>query len=219
MIDIPSNILSFDHIRNFLDLGVELSNKEWDYSPFKYIIKIIIDKNFEKYDDYKKFVLYVWNIVFNYPYLVNDFQNLVENWFISFPLEKSNFIEIISNIINKLLLENIKNYKQDIILRSLYISIIYNIDIYEFEKISDIIIKFNAPILNLLLFLYTNKKGLKNDKYFKILSSIDQKEWWLYIYELYRKDKSKVIRRITDLQYKDFYNYLLSNNVSFLNDK
>jgi hypothetical protein len=28
MIDIPSNILSFDHIRNFLDLGVELSNKE-----------------------------------------------------------------------------------------------------------------------------------------------------------------------------------------------
>jgi hypothetical protein len=95
----------------------------------------------------------------------------------------------------------------------------FNLTLDNFEEISTAILSTDDPLANLMAFLYSNYK--REDllvNYFSKLENIDQEEWWIYVYEIYKIDKDVVIDKLgDDMLYKGLYDYLMDSNISFIN--
>ena len=59
-----------------------------------------------------------------------------------------------------------------------------------------------------------HKKSL--DIFYNLLPNIDEKENWLFIYELYKNDKIKFLAIKSIYSYSKFYEYLEDNNITFI---
>jgi uridine kinase len=55
--------------------------------------------------------------------------------------------------------------------------------------------------MNLMLFIYAKQNSINLDNFYKYLKWLDQKENWLYFYELYKNNKDLVFENISELEY------------------
>lgn len=202
-------------ITDFLDLSIKLFNANEDDSPIKYAIQVLSNKKYLDHDSYEIMFNYATGICFNYPYFINLFDKIfkIGNEFKNFDVKKNQ-----ENFLNIILEEHIKYRRSDVIVWSIYLAIKYNLKIRNFTKKSDETLQTEDCIPSLMCFIYDKKNGNNLDKYIDfvlhIISDLDQDEWWLYIYEIFRltnNDKKGI-------KYEDFYLRLKNNNVSFLND-
>lgn len=210
------NKITFKKIQDFLDLSVELSKEKGDYSPFKYAVKSLKTKKFSSYLDYKKTILYISSIVYIHPYIIDIFDDLIGKAIDAFKRDKNDFLELIKNFLSKLLPEHIGFRRSDIVVWVLFLAIKYKTEIKDFEKLSDDILEMDDPLPSLLAFLYAKSNAIDTKKYFDKLKNVDQKQYWLYIYELHRLNDIQVNKTLSSLEYKGFYDWLKNNNITFL---
>ncbi|MDP3882537.1 MAG: RNA-directed DNA polymerase [Candidatus Staskawiczbacteria bacterium] len=213
--EIPSavNKYKYGKIQNFFDLSVILSNNIGEYAPFKYAMKVVRGGVFEEYLSYKKIIIYISNVLFVHPYMIDIFDDYLSKGFAKFSGKEYNDLLIfVQKFLDNMLTEHIPYGRSDVITLSLFMALKYDIELRNFEDASNEIIALKDPIPSLLAFLYAKKNGLNLEKYFELVNNIDQREWWLYVYELYRINSSMHIA-----QYKNFYDFLIQNNISFLN--
>jgi len=210
-----NNKIIFKEAQDYLDLSISLSKEKGDYSPFKYAVKVLKNKQFIKYLDYKKIILYISNIVYIHPYIIDIFDILISKSFNVFPNHKNDLLKSLKKYLSLLLPEHITFGRSDVIVWGLFLAIKYKITI---KDLGETILDLDDPLPTLLSFLYSRKNNFNTDKYFEKLKNVDQKEWWLYIYELYRLDDVRVKNIINDFKYENFYKWIKSNNITFLSD-
>lgn len=217
---LPTEISKKDlySVLDLLDIAVKYSKEKWDYTPFKYALQRI---KYLKYDDLNLFVQvfnYIAHVTFLHPYIIDIFDTLIENTFKQFPWDKLNCKDLFSTVINNILIEHIPYGRSDVITHSLHIAIKYDLKLDNFSTISWLILWIDDPLPTLMSFLYTKHKWLELDEtYFNKINTIDQEEWWLYIYELYVIDKEKVKVNINgEFLYNEFYDYLDESWISFI---
>jgi hypothetical protein len=202
-------------ITDFLDLSVKLFNANEDESPIKYAIQVLSNKKYLDYDSYETMFNYAASICFNYPYFIDLFDKIfkIGSEFKNYDVKKNQ-----ENFLNIILEEHIKYRRSDVAVWSIYLAIKHGLKISDFNKKSDEILQSEDCISSLMCFVYDRKNGNNLDKYIDfvlhIISDLDQDEWWLYIYEIFRLTNSDK----KGIKYEDFYLQLKKNNVSFLNN-
>jgi len=220
---IPDEGKKWDYtkIQDYLDLSISLSKEKWDYSPFKYAVKRITKIQFNNFIDFKKTLLYILWVIFNHPYIISHLDILITKALNKYQTSdnKKELKLIVIKFLNEIIKEHVKYSRSDIIVWSIHLCIKYKIEINDFDNIVKKININNDYISLVVSFYYAISNELNIDIFYELLKSIDQFEWWLYIYELYNYDRDKVKKNITKIEYEDFYEYLSDNQITFYIDE
>jgi hypothetical protein len=162
--------------------------------------------------------LYITNLVINTPYLINNFKDCIEYIYSEFNFEAN--LYLIKENINILINEYSVNFNGDVLYEIITICIKYNFEIKDetYLQLKDSILNNNDSISLTLLFLYSKEFNLNLDVFYEKLELIDEKENWLYVYELYKNNKNKFKLYKNELEYEQFYNYLYKNNITFISE-
>lgn len=220
---LPTNIKKWEYIKiqDYLDLSITLSKEKWDFSPFKYAVKRITKIQFNDFLDYKKVLLYILWVIFNHPYIISHLDILIQKSLNKYNSvsEKEELKLIIVDFLNKVIKEHVKYSRSDIIVWAIHMSIKYKIDIDDFNNILLKIKENNDYISLVICFYYAISNSINLDIFYWFLESIDQQEWWLYVYELFNNDRENVRSIISSIKYEDFYEYLSDNQITFYIDE
>lgn len=206
-LDINNNE-DFQKVLDLLDFAKECSVSSSDFKYLRYALLRLKNINFTNTILLEIFCKKVFNIVLMAPYLIRDIRFITE---FAEPEFRKKFLETI-------ILENISYKRSDVLVFAIYFSFLYEIKFKDYEKIKDKIFDILDPLSTLILFIYAEKNNKNLESFYEHIKNIDSSEWWIYIYELYKRDKSKVLNyKNEDLEYSNFYHYLIDNNISFLN--
>ena len=210
------NKLSKKHINTiseFIDLAINLAQKNPGDSPIRYAVKVLSKKNYLDNDVFAFVIMYLSRVCFIYPYFIDVFDLILQK-------SKSNkhIIDLVSKEINSLLNEHLKYSRSDVALWGLVLSMRYNFEINDFEEYSDYLIEDRDCLPTLLCYEYSKNKKLDTKKYFELVKELvngkDEEEWWIYIYSLYYDSPRKAIFK--QIQYKDFYEEMRIAEVQFI---
>lgn len=215
--EINSNNLS--KVVDYLDMAVRISERNNEYAPFKYaLIRLGNNLKIIEKDCYLHIIKYVGNICYIHPYLIDSIEKILWYW-----LEKFNNSREIRTYIRKLLTwiinEHIKLNKSDVITWCIYMAIKYSIKLDNYSVIKNRILKNldSIPLLMFIIYSHINEYSLYS--YDKVILKMDQEENWLLVYEYYKLVNEKWIKSSVAInEYKQFYDYLILNNISFLNN-
>lgn len=208
--------LSNKHINivaQFFDLTITLNNKFPNDSAIRYAVKVLCNKKFIENDIFAFVILRLSRICFKYPYFIDLFDDIFETNPITEKLKSSVTIEL-----NSLINEHSQYNRSDVALWGLYIAVKHKLQINDFENYSDNLLNNRDCLPSLLCYVYAKNNNLNLKKFLEQIATIitekSEDEWWIYIYSLYSENKNKPVFK--NIAYKDFYNNLLVNNVSFL---
>nr|MDD3720270.1 RNA-directed DNA polymerase [Candidatus Gracilibacteria bacterium] len=209
---------NIDSLLNYLDYAVDLSNKSDEYSPFKFAIKSLNKINSIDDESYIKILKYILNITFIHPYLIDSLDSFIEKGYSSIAYAHK-ITEQVEKFLNGIIKEHLKFHRSDTLTWSIYLAIKYSIKINNFTNIRDNLIKENDTIPILLALNYSYINNISLFSFNKYIGKIDERENWILIYEYYRLTKKYAngYNSYSPIEYLDFYNYLLNNNISFFN--
>lgn len=205
---------NINKIIDYLDLSMQLSETKKDYSPFKYAIKTIRSKTYQNYEEFEKVILYISNIIFIHPYTINIYENYIHYGLKRFNGKSKVFRNIVSRFLNKLLEEHVKYGRSDVIVRALYLMDKYKLKLNNYNNIKDDILTLDNPLSVLFLFLYAKSNNYNLDAYYKLANKVDQRTWWIFIYQLYYFDNTN--KKIQKMLYPIFYKSLKNHDISFI---
>lgn len=209
-----------DTIIHFLDLATTLSNEKGDFSPFKFALKRMQNSISDRVDVNMLF-LYISNITLLHPYLIESLDGIINKLVEITNNSDATLQKNIHDFLTALIIKHSIYWRSDVILWWFYIAKKYNVIFNDTDKIINETIKMNDSLATLGCFAYFRWINYWDlELFYWILENIDQSEWWIYIYELYKHNSVMFLEyiSITDMVYKNFYNYLLSNNITFLTD-
>lgn len=213
----PTAPFSSTIICDYLDLAVDLSRKKWDFSPFRYAVKRITDFTYRGYENNLEVFSYIASITILHPYLIDTLDDLFLNLIVNWLSEETVSIEYMAQFLEKMLLEHTQYNRSDTVVFCLYFACKYNILLLNFEsQLSKKILDMWDPLSALLWFIYAKDRWFNLDIYFDLLTKIDQQEWWLYVYELYKYSQTEVESRLAEIRYEDFYELLSGQDISFI---
>ena len=202
-------------VAQFFDLTISLNNKFPNDSAIRYAVKVLCNKKFIQNDIFAFVILRLSRICFQYPYFIDLFDDIFKINPITEKLKSS-----INTEINSLINEHSQYNRSDVALWGIYIAIKHNLQINDFENYSDKLLLNRDCLPSLLCYIYARNNNLKLNKFIghveTIISEKLEDEWWLYIYSLYFENKNKPAFK--NISYKDFYNNLILNNVTFFNN-
>lgn len=145
-------------------------------------------------------------------FFAHPLEELISKGVEKFSDHRTKLQQLLTTFLNQLLQEHMQYERSDVIVWSLYISMRYDIPIDDF---SNQILGLEDPVPALISYEHSKKSERSTDKYFVKISEIDQREWWLYVYELYKEDHSRINSIV---EYEKFYQFLVRNGISFLRD-
>ncbi len=200
-------------ISEFIDLSLNLSEKNPEDSPIRYAVRILSKKKYKDDDIYAFVIMYLSRVCFIYPYFIDLFNELIK---INKPSE--NITELIAKEINSIIKEHIKYSRSDVALWGIFIAMKYEFQIENFEDYSNKLIKDKDCLPVLLSYEYAKKNKLKTKKYFDLVSVLVtekiEEEWWIYIYSLFFDSPRKAVFK--PIQFKDFYENMRKDKVKFI---
>lgn len=201
-------------VSEFIDLALSLSREYPGESPIRYAVKILSKKEFGDTDIYAFVVMYLSRVCYIFPYFIDLFYDILKK-----NSPEDQIIEIVNKEINSILLEHLKYSRSDVSLWGIYISLKYKLKIDNFEQYSIDLIKDRDCLPVLLSYYYSKEVNLDLTKYLNLIDEIIvekiEDEWWIYIYQLYLENHNKSV--FNKIKYKDFYEEMRKNNISFLN--
>ncbi|MFB0965041.1 MAG: hypothetical protein QMC36_05115 [Patescibacteria group bacterium] len=201
-----------------MDIAAEYSSDMREYSPFKYAVKRISNITFRSFEDHIGIFSYICGVAFLHPYVIDSFDDLIHNLFISNVNHEDEIRKEIAYFLSSIIAEHVQYNRSDVLAISLFLAVKYQIILNDFPNLLIEINKIDDPIPMLLAFEYSNTFGLPIAIFYEKLQSVDQQEWWLYVYQLYLHDDDEFHSRIQfeDTLYSAFYAYLRNAGISFI---
>lgn len=199
--------ISFESVRLFLDLALELAHKNETYAVLNYAIKMVPDQLDKRAK--RLFTLEAVNLALKYPYLASLLQEHV------FDNHAFNGItEVIRDSVKQLLDIGIQKLYPDAISYALYYSLAYDVQIRDIESLAGKIIEVDDCVADVLLLEYARRHRIdkirrqvrrRADK----LKSMEQREkdrFWLLIYQLWPEATLRGVGQtfLADLKHEDF---------------
>lgn len=175
-----------DSVIGFLDLSSELFKINPDESTIRYATQVIKNKQFKDFETYKLVLRYFLNLSFLFPYIIDTCDDLIYRGLLTFKSKETEIKDSLQVAFKKILEEHSKNRRSDALTWCLFLVIKFGLTINNFNKIEKDILRTKDPIPILMCYLYN--KIIKNDvsKYIKLISDVDDSEWWLFVYEVSR---------------------------------
>ena len=179
----------FDKLLYFIDKAVSFSEK-YGARTIKYALRYVVN-HYTAIDltpHIKKLYLYVLHLTYIYPYLIDCSDDLLDRCY-----EKS-MESIISNNLNNIIKEAIKQNNYDTISWVIYICDKYGLAIDVNLLIKKNFVVKDCLCLTLLLYYLKNKGIIKEYQktyykfYYKELKLKSDDEFWLLEYELFKED-------------------------------
>lgn len=177
----------------FLDLSSELFRENPSGSPIRYAAQVLKKKIYKEYTTYKLILRYFLNLCFLYPYVIDICDDLISLGIKTFPIQADEIKEILKKSLHKILKEHVEYRRSDVITWSLFLAIKYNLVLDEIDKFSNQILKTNDCIPILMCYLYREINKKDNTKFTNLLDKVNENEWWLYVYEVSRIGKRKLL--------------------------
>jgi len=204
---------NINNVSEFIDLALSLSKSHPGDSPIRYAVKILSKKELMDNDIFAFTLMYLSRICFIYPYFIDVFDELLTKNKPTGLIKK-----LVSKEINSLVQEHLKYSRSDVALWGIYLSLKYKFRIRGFEKYSNNLIENRDCLPVLLCYYYSKKYKLDTKKYIELIQTLikekNEEEWWIYVYQLFRDFPKKPAFR--SIQFKDFYEQLLANDISFV---
>lgn len=194
----------------FLDLASDLFRSNPSESSIRYACKVIKKKRFKDYESYEMILRYFINLCFLYPYIIDICDDLIGIGITSFPSRTKTIKNIVGFSLNGILQEHTEYRRSDVVTWSFFLAIKYGLSIKSLKEITEEVLDTDDCIPTLMCYLYrkANRKGVK--RFINRLTQVDEKEWWLFVYEVSRIEKLKLANKEMDK--------LRKKKITFLSD-
>ena len=181
-----------DKIVAYIDETSELYHLYPKESIIRYSAQELRKLDYENFESYWLVFKYLLNMFFLFPYIADVLDDFIEKGIKKYYGLMNEIKKTLKTTIKNILKEHIQYNRSDAVVWSLFLAIKYEIQFEDDVQISDMIIKSKDCLPTLLSYLYNkiNKNEVK--QYLDLLKKINDKEWWLFDYEVRRIEKLKM---------------------------
>lgn len=176
----------------FLDLSSDLFRGNPSGASIRYACQVIKKKPFKDYKSYEMILRYFLNLCFLYPYIIDICDDLIGIGISTFPSKTTTIKKLVGKSLAGILKEHTKYRRSDVVTWSFFLAIKYDLHIANLKDITSEVLDAADCIPTLMCYLYrkANRKGVK--RFSSKRTQVDEKEWWLFVYELSRIEKIKI---------------------------